>query len=267
MFLKKLVLRNFKWVYITTFNYLSTKSNLSAYFVIQFSNICEALVLVYLWFLASPSSSTVTYLLVGRIFNASVYSFYHVDLGEDIAFGRITGKLMYPLDFLKIQIFSAVGERLAKNPATIIGFIITAIIGNCIFVNLSFSSITNILLAVLLIPIGFLIQFLLNFLVGCLTFFVADKRDMWAYFRSYEKFNSILSGLYIPLSNTIFPVFISFSPFAFLLHQPMQIYLGKYDTNQTILVFLGGVAWCLFLYILAKIVFKLGLKRNESVGL
>jgi ABC-2 type transport system permease protein len=57
------------------------------------------------------------------------------------------------------------------------------------------------------------------------------------------------------------------TPFAYILHYPMQIYLGKYDTNQTILVFLGGLAWCLALFILAKIVFKLGLKRNESVGL
>ena len=178
MFLKKFRKQNFKWFYITIFNYLSTKSNLSAYFVIQFSNICEALVIVYLWFLVSPDPTIITYLLVGRIFNAAVYSFYHVDLGEDIAFGKISAKLMYPIDFLKIQIFSAVGERLAKNPATVIGFMITAVIGNFIFVRLSFASLANIVLTILLIPVGFFIQFLLNFLVGSLTFYVRPIRTI-----------------------------------------------------------------------------------------
>jgi len=47
----------------------------------------------------------------------------------------------------------------------------------------------------------------------------------------------------------------------------MQIYLGKYDTFQTVLVFGGGIFWCVLLYFLAKFVFKMGLKKNESVGL
>jgi ABC-type uncharacterized transport system permease subunit len=47
----------------------------------------------------------------------------------------------------------------------------------------------------------------------------------------------------------------------------MQIYLGKYDFNQTLMVFAGGIAWCIVLYFLAKWVFKMGLKRNEAVGL
>ncbi|MFM7853798.1 MAG: ABC-2 family transporter protein [Flammeovirgaceae bacterium] len=54
---------------------------------------------------------------------------------------------------------------------------------------------------------------------------------------------------------------------AFFAYYPAQIYLGKYDTDQTVLVFLGGIAWCGILYFLAKLVFRLGLKRNESVGL
>jgi ABC-type uncharacterized transport system permease subunit len=51
------------------------------------------------------------------------------------------------------------------------------------------------------------------------------------------------------------------------LHHPMQIYLGEYNSLDILLVFLGGIVWCLVLYFLAKFVFKLGLKRNESVGL
>jgi ABC-type uncharacterized transport system permease subunit len=47
----------------------------------------------------------------------------------------------------------------------------------------------------------------------------------------------------------------------------MQIYLGKYNFQETLAVFLGGIIWFLVLYFLAKLVFKMGLKKNEAVGL
>jgi ABC-type uncharacterized transport system permease subunit len=46
----------------------------------------------------------------------------------------------------------------------------------------------------------------------------------------------------------------------------MQIYLGKYDPNQILQTFVGGIAWCIVLWVLARLVFKAGLKRNEAVG-
>jgi ABC-type uncharacterized transport system permease subunit len=47
----------------------------------------------------------------------------------------------------------------------------------------------------------------------------------------------------------------------------MQIYLGKYSNLEIFYTFLGGLVWCIMLYFLAKLVFKMGLKKNESVGL
>jgi ABC-type uncharacterized transport system permease subunit len=47
----------------------------------------------------------------------------------------------------------------------------------------------------------------------------------------------------------------------------MQIYLGKYSMTEIIYTFFGGIAWCFVLWILARVIFKLGLKKNEAVGL
>jgi ABC-type uncharacterized transport system permease subunit len=44
-------------------------------------------------------------------------------------------------------------------------------------------------------------------------------------------------------------------------------FLGKYSTTEIIYTFLGGIAWCLVLWILAQVIFKLGLKKNEAIGL
>ena len=57
------------------------------------------------------------------------------------------------------------------------------------------------------------------------------------------------------------------TPFTYLLHHPMQIYLGKYSALETLYVFGGGIVWCVILYYLVKWVFKMGLKRNEAIGL
>ena len=60
---------------------------------------------------------------------------------------------------------------------------------------------------------------------------------------------------------------LQISPWSFIVYHPMQVYLGKYTPLETIYVFLGGIFWCIILYFLCKFILKLGLKRNESVGL
>jgi ABC-type uncharacterized transport system permease subunit len=47
----------------------------------------------------------------------------------------------------------------------------------------------------------------------------------------------------------------------------MQIYLGKYTASEIWLVIFGSVVWSFILFILARWVFKIGLKKNEAVGL
>jgi ABC-2 type transport system permease protein len=266
-FLQKLLGRNYKWWYLLKFNLNSSRANLSAFYVVQLSNISQSLITVFLWFQSGASPFLLTYLLMGRVFTAFTNSFYHEDLDHYIQSGKITSKLMYPQNFLKLETFATIGERIAKNPTSILGFIVAAIIGNFIFTPLVMPSVTNLILLLFFIPIGFFTQFILSFIVGSLSFFMENKRDSWAYHNAYETLNQILAGAFIPLTGSIFPSFLQFLPFAYLLHHPMQIYLGKYSNLEIFYVFLGGVAWCFVLYFLAKLVFKMGLKKNESVGL
>jgi ABC-type uncharacterized transport system permease subunit len=57
------------------------------------------------------------------------------------------------------------------------------------------------------------------------------------------------------------------NPFGFMFFQPMQILLGKYDLNQILLTLLTSVIWAFVLILIANKVLKIGLKKNESVGL
>ena len=58
-----------------------------------------------------------------------------------------------------------------------------------------------------------------------------------------------------------------YNPFAYTFYHPMQIYLGKYSQVEILQTFVGGIMWCFVLFILARIIFKKGLKHNEAVGL
>ena len=109
------------------------------------------------------------------------------------------------------------------------------------------------------------LEFLRGFIVACSGFFLKAINGI---ILNYTFLSSLLMGRSFPLNLLIDNFWINLAnPFSFTFYHPVQIYLGKYDNFQTAIVFLGRIFWCAFLYFLAKFVFKMGLKRNESLGL
>jgi ABC-type uncharacterized transport system permease subunit len=123
---------------------------------------------------------------------------------------------------------------------------------------------TSLLFFVLLMILARCLGYFYQMIVGSVTFWTTDAGGI---IRTAGFITVFCSGSLFPLDLISETKFLQFLPFAFTFYHPMQIYLGKYDNFQTFWVFLGGVSWCVFLYFLAKLVFKMGLKRNESVGL
>jgi ABC-2 type transport system permease protein len=123
----------------------------------------------------------------------------------------------------------------------------------------------NLFLTILFIPISFFIKHCIEVIFGCVGFWLVNFGGLLAL---KYRISDILDGSKIPLDILgRFLPFVLWTPFAFLLHYPVQIYLGKYDWKQTLLIFLGGIIWCVVLWTLARIVFKLGLKRYEGTGM
>ena len=115
----------------------------------------------------------------------------------------------------------------------------------------------------------YLILTFISYTKGCIGFWFNTTSSSYAILEASSIAIGLMSGSVIPLylvfSEFWNPVF--WTPFTFLLHHPMQIYLGKYDNIQILQTFIGGIAWCVVLWILARLVFKAGLKKNEAVGL
>ena len=122
----------------------------------------------------------------------------------------------------------------------------------------------NFVCFMLLAILAYLINTMIGITVGLTAFWFTSFHGSASFF---DNLKLLFSGKFFPLHALAIFQFSFFLPFAFTFYHPMQIYLGKYDNFQIFWVFAGGVFWCIFLYFLAKFVFKMGLKRNESVGL
>ena len=264
----KLLGENYKWWYIIWFSIIRENTGFKSFLVYQFSHIIRILSTLYIWYLANSDAFTFSYLLLGQIYRSVVDNIFYYRLSDLIYSGAISSDLLQPKPFLFTQFVKSIGARLIKNFYFVIGSTTAVIIASNSFAKINFG-LSNLHLLILLIPISFILNFILGILLGSMAFWIKDRRDYEGYKSSYEAIIFVITGANIPLYK--FPIEIymvlEFLPTAWIIHHPMQIYLGKYDTNRTILVFLGGLTWCVVLYILAKIVFKLGLKRNESVGL
>jgi ABC-type uncharacterized transport system permease subunit len=104
----------------------------------------------------------------------------------------------------------------------------------------------------------------MSILLGSTAFFVTNNFGIMNF---VSQVNKISSGRLFPLD--ILPVikFLSFSPFAIFYFHAFQIYFGRYDLFQSLITLAAALFWCVVLYFLAKLVFRLGLKKNEAVGL
>jgi ABC-type uncharacterized transport system permease subunit len=116
-------------------------------------------------------------------------------------------------------------------------------------------------------PLAFVINYLFGVIVGSSAFMLKDKLNYDGVVQSYVATVSVLSGSIIPLDKLDSVKFLQFLPSAWLLHHPMQVYLGKYSTFENISFLILGLVWIACLYLVASFVFKKGLKHHEANGL
>ena len=258
--MQSLLGRNYKWWYIGLF---TIKQNFNYFWDEIFTSFYRFVYLVGLITLGTHNNdnpSFVKYLLIGSVFYACTESFIVWQLGEEIKSGKITNVLLKPVNYITyncvVGLFKCVNVFFSYLPWMAILFFIYK--PNLI------EDIGNIWVFVLFYLISWFIRMMFDFIFAFGAFWFTEYQGL-----SYLDYNgaSFLSGSLFPLVYLSNNPLLIYNPFAFTFYHPMQIYLGKYDFTQTLMVFARGIAWCIALYFLAKWVFKMGLKRNEAVGL
>jgi len=259
--MEKLLGRMYKWWYFTiyvfrlNFVYLINEmlTSLNKTFFLLSS-------LIIFTFIQKENTEVISYLIIGNLFFATTDANNAWFLGNYIKDGKLARILILPQNIFKYLFFNGLSNTFYMAITYLVSLIPLSILFSS---SLNFSN--NIIYLVLFWPIPVIIRLFLEILTGLTAFWTTEFYGA-AFLNT--NFLNFFSGSLFPLLFILdkFPI-LGYTPYSLILHHPMQIYLGKYDTNQTILVFLGGIIWCVILYFLAKLVFKLGLKRNESVGL
>ena len=265
-FMQTLLGRNYKWWYLFVHGIkLNTAYRLST-LIWMFGSLLTLLVTIFVWWVNIQSGSTLidfktifTYYIFGNII--SLQNGVQWNLARSVQNGKISSKLLNPSNFMAQVIIIDFGWQLFPRTVEILLLLLIGLLGSQFII---FASIWNFILYILLGILGYFISIFISYILGCIAFFIVDVDGVM---EINNQLSFVLSGKALPIS--IIPVLFgaNFLPFAFTFYHPMQIYLGKYDFNQTLMVFAGGIAWCVVLYFLAKWVFKIGLKKNEAVGL
>jgi ABC-2 type transport system permease protein len=259
MTLQQLIGKYYKWWYIVQYSFKLGIVYFWSDFFWYLSNAFNLLVILFVWQISNrqDSPSIISYLLAGSIFFTLCSTQSGWNYFQRIFDGKISSDLLKPTVVIWYFFAEALGYGIKMMLSTFISLIpIFLLYRQNIDLNGNYW-------AFALLPLAFLIRYFMSTVVGLTSFWI---KNSYGVINFYETIVPILAGSLIPISLLNLD-FIQFLPFAFLFYHPMQIYLGKYDTTQTIMVFLGGLSWCLILWILARMVFKAGLKKNEAVGL
>jgi ABC-type uncharacterized transport system permease subunit len=263
--------RNYRWLYITKFALKAETGSLISFLLKYLSSIITIVSSTYIWNLVSQSQADLTifaYILQGKIYYELTSNNYFFRLGNLIHSGKIN-KILYPVNFSLYQYFEMIGTRITKNLFSIIGTFIG--VGICYFTFAGFPlNFENYFYLIPLIPITFTICHFLGVILGTFSFWFTSYQDQDGFHSSIGAMYMILSGSLIPIfkfPNDTFRLFLELLPTSFMLHHPAQIITGQYALSKIVLTYLGGLAWCFILWIISRIAFKVGLRKNEAVGL
>lgn len=229
----------------------STLLNLSA-------NLVWAVALYYIWqtvFAANPKIGSFdwgrmrTYILVSYAVNQLLSFSSASRMMATIRTGEIANELIRPVDCLKAQLAQALGA------AVIEGFLsssIAILLGLLLLEAAPPYSSMAVSLFLLSVCLGFLIKFLISFIVALLCFWTLNSTGLlWA----QTAVVNVFSGALIPLQ--FFPGWLKAialgSPFQAIIHTPLAIYLGDVQSIALGQALAIQAVWVVVLWLLARL--------------
>ena len=265
-FLRQTLGKNYKWWY----QYKTAFKSSTAY---RWSNLSwllgRILVLgftILLWKINIDAGSNLftfnqifTYYIIGSIFFLD--NGVHYGVSQHIQNGKISTRMLYPSNTLFMYFVGDIGWHAFADILERILFIIIAVLGHQYLI---LPTLSNLPVFVILIIFAFVTKVYYHYLLGFLAFFMTD---VFGVVDSQERIIGFLSGKVLPLTSAAFLLPLTYLPFAYFYHHPMQVYFGNYTLSQSLTTILTGMLWILFLHLTTIKLWKIGLKRYEAVGL
>jgi ABC-2 type transport system permease protein len=263
-FLQQTLGRNYKWVYFTLFNMRSQLAYLSGMWGYFIWGILNTLGSILVWQIIGKytgDTSYTSYFWFLNLYNGMAVCWVVSSVSPEIKNGSFTKFLLIPTHPFSYQFTNFIGRGIFVYSAimTFFNLMIGILLSSQLNFKLDFG--TSLLL-IFSIPIYYFINFTIQWIVSLVTFWTTDFGPNLAV---HEIVSDYLIGSKFPLYLVGSVLF--WQPFAFMGHNQTMIALGKYSQAEIAQTFIIGLIWCIVLSILARFVFKAGLKKNEAVGL
>jgi ABC-2 type transport system permease protein len=265
-FLQQTLGKNYKWWYLLLFQFRASTVYRASAILWTLIKLFSIFAMVLIWYVNIQSGSNLydfktifTYFILGSLISKS--NGVHWNVSQSITKGTLSKYLICPSSPRIRIIIEDIGWWFFQNSFEIVAILIVAFVGRDYLIFLDFNL---AILAILCGIIGYFVSILFAFCLGCISFFLTDAHAVLDLQYQVDYFTS---GKAIPLNVIGFLQPLFFLPFAFTFFHPTQIYLGRYSLIQIIYTLAGGIIWCVFLLLLSRIIYKIGLKKNEAVGL
>ncbi len=203
----------------------------------------------YFWFTVTGDRSYMLYVIVAELvmFNRARVSW---EVSKLIRTGRLDVWLTRP-GSLYSKLFSIFMGRVVT------GYFLSLLLVFPMFLLFGMPNFWYLPLALL----AFVVEYSFSVTVGYLSFWVGDTQP----FRFVvDKIKFLFSGVVVPLE--FFPGWLAFLskvlPFRFMAYVPAKAMVGQFNPIDLLI----GLLWVAFLYVVALVVEKKGVKKYEMVG-
>ncbi len=240
----------------------------------SFGNIAEVIILVIIWSIAFRntemihgygSREMISYVIFAWFFSflTTTYAF-ETNVARDIHLGTLSNILVKPMSYIRYAMTVSTGR-------IFIGLLVVLVQGMIAFfffrdkLIFSIDFATALLLLTMLIA-SYLINMLFSIAVGFISFWTTEISGIYYCIKTISRF---MSGTFFPI--ILLPAFIMkacfFFPFVYTIYIPVQLYLGKISFAEGLRGLAIEILWLAVLYVIIKVVWRLGLKKYESVGI
>jgi ABC-type uncharacterized transport system permease subunit len=264
-FLQKVLNKNYKWYYIAKYSSKNSLASINMNIMYLIAGILEVSTYIYLYYInkSIDFQSVISQFIILRLYTSLIMNRWFYFTGDLIYSTGITKFLLVPTNYFMYNFSLSVGGRLVRNCLALASSLIIWLGVNVLLQPVSFGS--NIFSLLVFLPFGFVLNFVICMVIGHLAFFIKDRRDYNAFTEIYYIIFGVFSGSIIPLSLIPYQ-WLQYTPFAYISFQPANFY---YNPSWNNLVWIISVTsfWIVIMLLLYRFVFRIGLKKNEAVGL
>jgi ABC-2 type transport system permease protein len=185
-------------------------------------------------------------------------------IARDIREGTLKRFLLQPIDMIGYLLTYRVAHKCAYITASVLPYGVLFYLCRGYFDSMPTDLVTWSAYIVSLL-LAFLVGFFFEASVGMVGFWLLEVTSMLYIVMTL---NFFISGHMLPLD--LLPPFwvwvLKLLPFQYMAYFPAVVLLGKVKGMHLVYGLLGEVAWAVFFMVLAKVLFRIGLRRYSAYG-